>query len=283
MTKPDARTSVIAAARRAGEASGVSPAVLLAVAIVETDAVPFAEFDGRREPLVRFEGHVFDRLLAPGRREAARAAGLASPRAGAIPNPAAQSARWRLLARAAAIDSDAAHAATSWGLGQVMGFHAEALGYESADALAADARESIDGQFRLVARFLRRGDVHHRLEAGDVEAFARAYNGPAFRRHAYDVKIARAFAIARRWLAEEAVTGASGARMSDGPGLAKAGPNAAKGWSKPGGGLSQVISWLFHRFSIRAPMRSFSISTGPSSASPTTPPPSVSNPASSTS
>jgi hypothetical protein len=50
-----------------------------------------AMIGGRAEPLIRFEGHYFDRRLSGTKREEARRAeGLSSPTAGAIANPASQ-------------------------------------------------------------------------------------------------------------------------------------------------------------------------------------------------
>ena len=195
---------VLAAARRAGEVAGVDPAVLLAVALVETRGVALAVFDGRAEPLIRFEGHYFDRLLAEPARRRARAEGLAHPRAGAVATPGAQSARWRLFERAAGIDAAAAIASTSWGLCQVMGAHWQALGYRSAEALRDDARASPEGQFAIGARFLKLGHLDRRLADGDHAGFARRYNGPAYKRNRYDEKIAAAWREAHRLLAAPA-------------------------------------------------------------------------------
>ena len=67
---------------------GIEPAALLAVAEVESGGKAFASVEGRLEPLIRFEGHYFDRRLTPAKRETARREGLASPLAGAVINPA---------------------------------------------------------------------------------------------------------------------------------------------------------------------------------------------------
>ncbi|WP_185983666.1 N-acetylmuramidase domain-containing protein [Aureimonas mangrovi] len=207
---------VLQAARSTGEAEGVSPAVLIAVAWVETRAQAFAPVGRRREPLIRFEGHYFDRLLAPGPRTVARTAGLAHPSAGRVRNPSGQAARWAMIERAAAIDRRAAWQSTSWGLGQVMGEHWRRLGYASVEALAKEARGSIEGQFRLMARFLRVGALSRLLPAGDVKGFARRYNGPAYARNGYDTKIAGAFAEAQRLLGDipDLALGARGAAVT---------------------------------------------------------------------
>src|SRR5262245_64051693 len=100
------------------EEFGIEPAGLLAVAEVESGGKAFAMVGGRQEPLIRFEGHYFDRRLTPVQRETARKENLASPLAGAVVNPRTQAARWNLVARAAVIDRKAAYESVSWGLGQ---------------------------------------------------------------------------------------------------------------------------------------------------------------------
>lgn len=177
---------------------GMEPAALLAIAEVESGGRAFATVDGRREPLIRFEGHYFDRRLPADKRARARAAGLADPKAGAVKNPAAQAARWALLARAAAIDHRAAHESVSWGLGQVMGAHWQWLGYASIDALVADVRSGIGGQTMLMARYIDKAGLVPAIRRRDWAAFAHGYNGPDYKRHGYDRKIAEAY---RRHLA----------------------------------------------------------------------------------
>lgn len=172
----------------------VEAAALAAVADVESGLVAHALVEGGAEPLIRFEGHYFDRRLTGAAREEARRQGLASPQAGAIRNPAAQAARWRLLTRAAALDRKAAYESTSWGMGQVMGAHWAWLGYASVDALVAEARGGAAGQLRLMARYIDRAGLAEALRRRDWAAFARGYNGPGFAANGYDGKLARAYA-----------------------------------------------------------------------------------------
>ena len=172
---------------------GLEPAALLAVAEVESGGKAFALVDGKREPLIRFEGHYFDKRLSGDKKLQARAAGLASPLAGAVANPRTQSARWKLLARAAAIDRAAAYESVSWGIGQVMGAHWAWLGYSSVEALVSEARAGVGGQVRLMARFIGKAGLKAALAAHDWHAFARGYNGPQYRRNAYHSKLAEAY------------------------------------------------------------------------------------------
>lgn len=188
---PEYLVPVLAAAARG---AGFEPAAILAIADVESDGRVFARVDGRNEPLIRFEGHYFDRRLSGARRDAARAAGLAHPDAGKIANPPSQTARWAMLQRAAAIDFKAAHESCSWGIGQVMGAHWAWLGYGSVDALVAEARSGAEGQMRLMLRFIEKAELGQAIRRRDWHAFARGYNGPAHARNRYHARFARAYA-----------------------------------------------------------------------------------------
>lgn len=172
----------------------LDPAGILAVAEVESGGKAFALVDGRPEPLIRFEGHYFDRRLSGDDLAAARAAGLASPVAGAVKNPKSQAARWRLLARAAEIDAQAAYESVSWGVGQVMGAHWAWLGFGSVTELVNLCRRDVAGQIDLMTRFIDKAGLAGSLRARDWTAFARGYNGPAYARLGYDRKIAAAYA-----------------------------------------------------------------------------------------
>ncbi|MBX3531749.1 MAG: N-acetylmuramidase family protein [Rhizobiaceae bacterium] len=202
----------------------IEAAALAAIAELESGGVAHAAFDGRREPLVRFEGHYFDRRLAGEKRAQARAQGLSSPTAGKVPNPAGQAARWRLLDRAAEIDRKAAFESTSWGLGQVMGAHWAWLGYASVDAFAAEARSGARGQARQMARYIAKAGLAAAIARRDWAAVARGYNGPGYAKNRYDKRLAAAFA---RHAAVAALREGSGAPMNDLPGtvaLPKRGP-----------------------------------------------------------
>jgi hypothetical protein len=171
----------------------VEPEALLAIAEVESGGKGFAIIGGRPEPLIRFEGHYFDRRLSAANRQRARADGLASPAAGAVANPRTQAGRWALLEKACAIDARAANESVSWGIGQVMGAHWAWLGYADVDALVAEVRGSIAGQIRLMARYIDKAGLSAAVRCRDWEAFARGYNGPQYRRHGYHRKIAAAY------------------------------------------------------------------------------------------
>lgn len=190
MFSDDVVTEITAAATTLG----LEPALLLAVAEIESGGQAFALVASRREPLIRFEGHYFDRRLTGARQVLARKKGLASPVAGAVANPATQEARWHMLEEAVAIDAKAAYESVSWGLGQVMGAHWAWLGFASVEDLVAEARSGVAGQTRLMALYIDKAGLAAALRNRDWDAFAHGYNGPAYKQYGYDAKIAAAYA-----------------------------------------------------------------------------------------
>ncbi len=182
-------TKTIAAIAPIAEKLDVPLASLLAVIEVESGGRSFATVNGKLEPLIRFEGHYFDRFLKGDALLQARAEGLANPKAGKIRNPRSQVGRWRFLARAIKINRIAALSSVSWGVGQVMGAHWQWLGYGSADALAREARSGLVGQVSVMARYIDKSGLAYALRQQDWTAFARTYNGPAYRKNKYDEKM----------------------------------------------------------------------------------------------
>lgn len=186
-----------AAARRAIEAVAedinVPADALLAVAEVESNGQPFATVNGKQEPLIRWEGHYFDKLVPAAKRAMARAAGLANPKAGAVKNPKSQAERYAMLERGRKIDEVAAISSNSWGIGQVMGSHWDWLGYKSAQEFEKDVRSGIPGQIRAMANYIRKAGLDDELRRHDWAGFARGYNGPAYAKYKYHTKMANAY------------------------------------------------------------------------------------------
>jgi len=117
MFDQDMRTQIAATAK----ALNVLPEALLAVVEVESGGRTGAKVNGRLEPMIRFEGHYFYRLLPKRLRSHAWDQGLAHPRAGRIANPRNQTRRWTKLKQAIRINRIAALSSVSWGVVQVMG------------------------------------------------------------------------------------------------------------------------------------------------------------------
>ncbi|MEX0955081.1 MAG: N-acetylmuramidase domain-containing protein [Rhizobiaceae bacterium] len=208
-------TETITEIAHVATASGIEPAALLAVAEIESGGRVFAVVSGRKEPLIRFEGHYFDRRLNGEKQRRARLARISSPTAGKVVNPASQVARWRMLERAAAIDRKAAFESVSWGIGQVMGAHWAWLGFQSVEALVAEARGGAAGQAKLMARYIVKAGLREALAHRDWARFAHGYNGPNYRRNRYHSRLAAAY---RRHAGQSASGSAGGT-----PGLLRRG------------------------------------------------------------
>jgi hypothetical protein len=201
----DAET--LGAIGRLAERLKCSAAALQAVAEIESAGKVFALVKGKQEPLIRWEGHYFDKRLAGEERARARAEGLASPKAGGVPNPASQAKRWEIVARAAKINRQAALESFSIGLGQVMTAHWEWLGFKSVDDLIKLARSGAAGQIELMAKFIDKAGLADELRRLDFTAFARGYNGPGYAKGGYHKKMAAAY---QRLSGEKPVSKATG-------------------------------------------------------------------------
>jgi len=201
----DAET--IAGIDRIAAALKVEPAALQAVAEVESAGKVFALVKGRQEPVIRWEGHYYDRRLKGAARDRARAEKLASPTAGAIKNPASQAKRWDMVTRASQIDRHAALESFSIGLGQVMTAHWKALGFAKVDDLIKEARRDAKGQIELMVKYCAAFGLIDELQRLDFTGFARGYNGPGFRKGGYHKKMAAAY---KRLSGKPAVSAATG-------------------------------------------------------------------------
>lgn len=173
--------------------NNIESAALQACAFKESAGRAFWTVGGKQVPAIRFEGHYFYRALknTPKKLQAARAAGLADPRAGAVKNPNSWSGRYDMLQRAKKIDEAAALCAISMGLGQVMGANFAELGYPTVQAMWKDCCDGVAGQVRVMVAFIRRHGLDKNLNAHDWNGFARTYNGPSYKRNHYARDLAK--------------------------------------------------------------------------------------------
>lgn len=170
---------VVAAVRAEASKRKIPLANALACVNVESNGELFADVDGKQLPVMRWEGHYFDKRVKPTLRDRARALGLASPKAGGIPNPAKQSDRYaKLLNPAIKLDRQPAYASASYGAPQVMGANAADIGYTSPEALFKRMCAGAEGQMEVMFKFIDHNGIVDELQRGDFLGFARVYNGP---------------------------------------------------------------------------------------------------------
>lgn len=181
--------------QRAADRLGVPLAGVMALNAVESRGEGFAA-NGR--PVILFERHVMHaRLQANGFSEADADALADTFPAVVNRTPGGYmggTAEHQRLAAARMVHDVSALESASWGLFQVMGYHWQALGYDSAQDFTERMARHEAEQLDAFVRFIEADPALHKaLKARSWKQFARIYNGPAYARNLYDVKLARAF------------------------------------------------------------------------------------------
>lgn len=166
---------------------GCTTKQIKAVARVESGG---SAYDDLGRPKILFERHLFHRLT----NGAHSPASFSNSQGGGYNEDS-----WGKLTRAACVDPDAAFAAVSWGKFQVLGTHWRALNYPSPIDLAYSTVTGEAAHYELLARFIEKNNLKPALQALSTDpvdnvAFASKYNGPAYKRFAYDTKLAAAMA-----------------------------------------------------------------------------------------
>jgi hypothetical protein len=164
---------------------GVGVPELLAVLAVESKTCGFLP---DRRPIILFERHVFHQRTRG--RFSQSHPDISNPQPGGYAGLAREYAR---LERATRLDRSAALMSASWGAGQIMGFNHEAAGFADVETMVAAMQASEDAQLAAVAAFVRSQKLTPLLRARDWASFARRYNGPAYARNKYDVRLAGAY------------------------------------------------------------------------------------------
>lgn len=178
----------------------IEPAALKAVIDVEAAG---NGFDKQGRPTILFEPHVFwDQLgkihYYTKRAEYQKAhAGLLSPTWNKSLYHIGGSSHDKLKI-AAELNWDAAHKSASWGLGQIMGFNAQKIGYATLKDFIDDMYESEAKQLKAMGMFLKANGLIGKLQRHDWAGFARGYNGSAYAKNQYDTKLAAAYQIAKK-------------------------------------------------------------------------------------
>ena len=172
------------------EENGIEPAALRAVIAVEAAG---SGFDGAGRPKILFEPHILYRLLAEPERQMAVDAGLAYAKWGMQPYPKGSDAQYARLEAASEINQSAALKSCSWGMGQIMGSNHNLAGYGDVETMVFACMDSEAKQAEMMVNFIKNAKLLPAIQNLDWAAFARGYNGPAYAKNAYDVKLADAY------------------------------------------------------------------------------------------
>ncbi len=88
---------------------------------------------------------------------------------------------------------ESAYRSASWGAFQIMGFHADSLGYDSIDDFVQKMQLHEREHLKAFGKFLEANRLIRHLKSKDWAKFARGYNGPAYAQNKYDIKLQKAY------------------------------------------------------------------------------------------
>lgn len=190
---PLTRTGLADALARLELGSGQA-AALWAVFEVETAGVTQGfGFRADRRPQILFERHIF-RKQTQGRFDAE--ADVSGPQGGygGLAGQYAKLEKAVALCEKAKFGAEAALCSASWGLGQVMGFNHQSAGFATATAMVNAMVKGEDAQLAGMVGFLIDNGLDRQLRTQNWEAFARRYNGPAYAKNHYHLKLEAQYA-----------------------------------------------------------------------------------------
>lgn len=185
-------------AQIAAQAKALSVEVAALRAVIEVECKG-SGFNADGTPVILFERHVFrQRLIANGKAVVAdkvvrERPDLCSKSTGAY---GLYSAQHGSLNAAAQYHRDSALESASWGIGQVMGYHWKALGYPSLQAFINSMYKDEASQLDAMCRYIKVNNLVNVLQNKDWKSFARGYNGTAYAKNSYDVKLGNAY---KKW------------------------------------------------------------------------------------
>jgi hypothetical protein len=172
----------------AAKALGVNAAKIWTVWDVEASANPF--IDGL--PTILYEPHIFSRLTKHAYDSSHSA--ISSKSWNKKLYPGSQKGRWDQVLKATSLDVDAGLSAASYGGFQIVGMNHKVCGYTTPwDFVYSQSRDERSQLLAFVA-FVDNNGLKRALQNGDWAAFAKGYNGSAYRENKYDERLAKAYA-----------------------------------------------------------------------------------------
>ncbi len=174
--------------RESASRLGVPVAAIKAVVSVESAGSGF--INGR--PTILTEPHRFSKSTK-GKFDKSNP-DVSYPKWGQRPYPKTQDGRYDVLLKMIRLNVDAGFASASYGKFQILGENHKVCGYNtSAEFAFAQARDERT-QIMAFEKFIIGNNLLGALKRLDWAAFARGYNGTAYRANQYDTKLASAYA-----------------------------------------------------------------------------------------
>ena len=173
--------------KNAARSLGCDVEAIKAFAKVESRGSGFLS-DGR--PVILFERHIFHRFLKQKGLSCSDTT-ICSTRSGGYLGGSKEHDR---LEKAVKIDRDSALQSTSWGMFQVMAFNWKLCSYESLQDFINAAHRSESDHLNMFVGFIKANrTLLEAVRNKNWDIAARIYNGPGYKKNAYDVKLAKAY------------------------------------------------------------------------------------------
>jgi hypothetical protein len=102
-------------------------------------------------------------------------------------------AEYARLEKAIKLNREAALKATSWGMFQILGINHKLAGFVNVEAFVTAHLESEGEHLKAFVNFVKSKKLDGALRGLRWADFARAYNGPAYKKNRYDEKMKRAY------------------------------------------------------------------------------------------
>jgi hypothetical protein len=169
---------------------GCNPANVMAFAEVEAAGAGFSH----GYPKILFEPHRFCKLTQG--RFSGNHPSISYQVWGTRPYPSVMEERYNQLLEAVSCDVAAGFSAASYGKFQIMGENHEACGYDNSWTFAFAMAFDEQTQLKAFESFVRKTGILPSLQNGNWVECARRYNGTAYLKNRYDVRLAQA---ARKW------------------------------------------------------------------------------------
>ena len=101
--------------------------------------------------------------------------------------------QWDRLERAIALNREAGLKSASWGIGQVMGFNYDKVGYSTVEAFVEDMKLSEYFQFKAMLNYVKIDGILPYLTSKNWREVARRYNGEHYEKNGYHTKFEKAY------------------------------------------------------------------------------------------
>lgn len=173
--------------KKAADDLGVPLSYVQALYEVESSGNPF--IDGR--PTILFEPHIFSRLT--GHRYSGTHPHISSRSWNKALYKGSQAGRYGQLVEAICLEPLPGFSSASYGAFQILGSNYARCGARDAMAFAWQEAQTVADQLAHFIAFIKSDQVLWRgLQRGDWVTVAKRYNGTAYYKNQYDVKLAKA-------------------------------------------------------------------------------------------